>query len=306
MSTKSPISKAKSKGEPSLSGRRVKRKPEQDWTWAVVGGVGLGFLAVLAWILIPSEHSVTPNAKVVAGGVSSDSMETEANADAELFAGLEEEPELDERDEIKPIVGEPPKPDPKQPAAAEKVMLTWPIRALKLSSGFGHRVHPVTGDRRLHRGVDVPAPCGTEVVAVEDGTVIFSDWTDSAGNVIKLSHDGGWQTVYMHLARTLVAPGMKVKAGELLALSGSTGRLTTGPHLHFEIHKGTSPFNPLAFYFHAPSTLDGMIAHSSWCGKGVGPSGTPAKNAERVGRGNSAPSRSSSLSDLLRKAGLKF
>jgi murein DD-endopeptidase MepM/ murein hydrolase activator NlpD len=168
--------------------------------------------------------------------------------------------ERDEAPAPKPQVAAPP-------AADEVVTLLWPIREARLSSGFGYRVNPITGDDQLHRGVDVPAPCGTEVLAVEEGTVVFSDWLDASGNTVKIEHDGGWYTTYMHLSRIAVRSGQHVKAGQRIALSGDTGRMTTGAHLHFEVSKGKSAKNPMAFRYRLPAGKPTPVAKFASCGR---------------------------------------
>ncbi len=128
--------------------------------------------------------------------------------------------------------------------------LLWPTRQTKLSSDFGYRMNPVTGQaHQLHAGVDVPVPTGTEVVAVEEGVVTFAGWTESAGFMISIAHDGGWTTRYAHLSHTRARVGEHVVPGETIAYSGDTGTMTTGAHLHFEIWNGKSPMNPMAFRY---------------------------------------------------------
>jgi murein DD-endopeptidase MepM/ murein hydrolase activator NlpD len=134
-------------------------------------------------------------------------------------------------------------------AGDEPATLLWPTRTTRLSSTFGYRINPLTGENQLHRGVDVPAPCGTEVVAVEEGVVTFADWTDTAGNTISITHEGGWITRYAHLSKLRVHAGDRVEAGALIGFSGDTGTLSTGPHLHFEIWTGHTAVDPMAFRF---------------------------------------------------------
>jgi murein DD-endopeptidase MepM/ murein hydrolase activator NlpD len=132
---------------------------------------------------------------------------------------------------------------------SEVATLLWPTRTTRLSSTFGWRVNPVTGENQIHRGVDIPAPCGTEVRAVEDGVVTFADWTDSSGNTLSVTHEGGWITRYAHLSKLTVLAGQRVAAGELIGFTGDTGKLCTGPHLHFEIWTGHTAVDPMAFRF---------------------------------------------------------
>lgn len=111
-------------------------------------------------------------------------------------------------------------------------------------SEFGYRVHPVTGERKLHAGVDLSAPDNTDVYSVSDGTVSAVESHPTAGNYVNVKATDGWTYRYLHLTKAKVKKGDKVKAGDKIALSGHTGRVT-GPHLHFETHdKNDKPINP--------------------------------------------------------------
>lgn len=104
------------------------------------------------------------------------------------------------------------------------------------SSGFGWRDHPVSGDRRFHRGVDLAAAYGTPVVAAFSGKVEMADWMDGYGMTIIITHGNSTQTLYAHLSEIFVKPGDQIEQGSLIGRVGSTG-LSTGPHLHFELHQ---------------------------------------------------------------------
>lgn len=98
-----------------------------------------------------------------------------------------------------------------------------------------------------HFAVDIVAKTGTPVKAVADGTVIFSEWTAETGYVLILKHGGGFISVYKHNGNLLKRQGDLVKSGEVIASVGSTGELTTGPHLHFELWSGGYAVNPLNY-----------------------------------------------------------
>lgn len=101
--------------------------------------------------------------------------------------------------------------------------------------------------QQKHFAVDVAIKSGTPVKAVADGTVIFAEWTAETGQVIILEHANGFISVYKHNGTLLKQQGDLVKSGEVIASSGSTGELTTGPHLHFELWSDGYPVNPTNF-----------------------------------------------------------
>jgi murein DD-endopeptidase MepM/ murein hydrolase activator NlpD len=108
-----------------------------------------------------------------------------------------------------------------------------PLRAT-LTSGFGMRVDPILGTRRLHSGIDLAAPNGSPIVATSDGLVGKAGWNGGYGLYVSLEHGGGLQTRYGHMSRLAVAAGEMVKKGDVIGYVGSTGR-STGPHLHYEM-----------------------------------------------------------------------
>lgn len=108
----------------------------------------------------------------------------------------------------------------------------------RLTSKFGMRIHPITGERKMHRGMDIAAPTGTPVLASGSGTVTHASYTGGYGNVIFIYHPHlNLTTVYAHLSKIHVKPGQTVEVGERIGDIGSTGQ-STGPHLHFEVHVG--------------------------------------------------------------------
>ncbi len=124
----------------------------------------------------------------------------------------------------------------------------WPVMsdASRLSSNFGWRSDPVHGNRAFHAGFDIADNIGTPIVAAADGVVTFAGWRTGYGNVVEIKHAGPFSTRYGHLYRTLAREGDRVNSGDLIALMGNTGK-STGPHLHFEVHKDDVPLNPYPF-----------------------------------------------------------
>lgn len=112
-----------------------------------------------------------------------------------------------------------------------------------VTSEFGNRNDPFTGERRGHNGIDLAVPTGTPVRAALDGVVTLAEYYDSYGNCVMIDHGNGLVTLYGHNSRLLVHVGQTVRAGEVISQSGSTGR-STGPHLHFEVWLNGQRTNP--------------------------------------------------------------
>ncbi|MFZ5876413.1 MAG: M23 family metallopeptidase [Nitrospirota bacterium] len=121
----------------------------------------------------------------------------------------------------------------------------WPVKGW-VTSGFGPRLSPFTGQPAMHRGVDISVPENTPFVAPANGVVTFSGWDGGLGNAIKIDHGYGYHTVYGHLNKIHVRSGQRVKRGDVIGLVGSTG-LSTGPHLHYQVSVNSAPANPLRY-----------------------------------------------------------
>jgi murein DD-endopeptidase MepM/ murein hydrolase activator NlpD len=104
----------------------------------------------------------------------------------------------------------------------------------RITSVFGWRTHPITGDRRFHSGTDLGAPMGTPVVASAPGEVETANWLGGYGLTVIINHPSAQQTLYGHLSELFVQPGQRVEQGTVIGRVGSTGN-STGPHLHFEV-----------------------------------------------------------------------
>ena len=126
--------------------------------------------------------------------------------------------------------------------------LVWPCPSYsRISSQYGYRTHPISGTRKLHKGLDIAASSGNPVIAAASGTVVKSYFSSSYGNYVVISHGGGLMTAYAHMTRRLVSAGQTVAAGQQVGTVGSTGN-STGPHLHFEVYVGGSTTNPMNYF----------------------------------------------------------
>jgi murein DD-endopeptidase MepM/ murein hydrolase activator NlpD len=121
----------------------------------------------------------------------------------------------------------------------------WPVRGV-ITSSFGGREAPRGGGHQFHTGLDISVPQGTPVKATAEGVVSFSGWNSGAGNAVVLEHGFGYSTLYAHNKSINVQVGQRVKRGDVIASSGTTGN-STGPHLHYEVWKQGKAINPKGF-----------------------------------------------------------
>lgn len=142
--------------------------------------------------------------------------------------------------------------------SVRKALMKTPLDGARLSSRFGKRKHPILGYTRLHAGVDFAAPTGTPIYAAGDGTVEVAKVNGGYGKYIRIRHNGTYSTAYAHLngyARG-VSSGKRVRQGQVIGYVGSTGR-STGPHLHYEIHRDGKQINPLGLKLPSGEKLKG-------------------------------------------------
>ncbi len=135
----------------------------------------------------------------------------------------------------------------------------WPIDGV-LRSSFGSRSDPFSGEGAFHTGIDLAAPKGTPVHVTADGVVASTAWAGAYGKLIVIDHGNGLETCYAHLSQALVVPGEEVTRGQVIGLSGATGR-ATGPHLHYEVRLGGTPVNPYK-YLGRPKPAPAQLASS--------------------------------------------
>ncbi len=121
----------------------------------------------------------------------------------------------------------------------------WPVRGL-MTSGYGYRASPFTGQREMHEGLDIAAPFGTPIMATADGVVSFVGPLGNFGNVVFINHGHGLATLYAHTSTIRVEEGQPVKRGQTIACIGTSGR-ATGPHVLYEVQVNGAPVNPLKY-----------------------------------------------------------
>jgi murein DD-endopeptidase MepM/ murein hydrolase activator NlpD len=137
-------------------------------------------------------------------------------------------------------------------------LMRTPVDGARISSKFGMRFHPVLMSAKLHKGTDFAAPTGTPIYASGNAVVEFAGEKGANGNYVRLLHDNGWRTLYLHMNRIApsVIPGARVAQAQQIGEVGTTGR-STGPHLHYEVHIDGKPTDPLSIQTDAGRTLTG-------------------------------------------------
>lgn len=151
----------------------------------------------------------------------------------------------------------------------QKQFLKAPLKFSRISSGFSNgRMHPVLRIVRAHHGVDYAAPKGTPVMSIGDGTVTAKAYqAGGGGNYVKIKHNSVYSTTYMHLSGfgKGIAPGVRVKQGQVIGYVGSTG-LSTGPHLDFRVYKNGTAVNPLTVESPPadPVKPENLLRYTAW------------------------------------------
>jgi hypothetical protein len=128
-----------------------------------------------------------------------------------------------------------------------RAFLRTPVDRPRVTSRFGNRRHPILGYSRMHRGVDFGAPTGTRILAASDGVVDFVGWNRGYGRYVRIRHNANYQTAYAHLSSYAggLRVGARVRQGQVIGRVGSSG-MSTGPHLHYEVHRNGAQINPLS------------------------------------------------------------
>lgn len=119
--------------------------------------------------------------------------------------------------------------------------LSWPVTG-RISSGFGPRTHPITGEKgKFHNGIDIAIPSNTPIFSPAKGTVKNVYYNSSGGNSLVIAHTNGFTSGYAHLTKSIVSIGEKVDKGQIIAYSGNTGS-STAPHLHFTLKNSSGEY----------------------------------------------------------------
>lgn len=134
----------------------------------------------------------------------------------------------------------------------------------RIGDRFGMRKHPILKVKRMHTGIDIVVNTGNKVYAAGKGKVIRASYNGGYGKTIEIDHGFGYTTLYAHLSKIDVKKGQTVNRGELIGLSGETGRLATGPHLHYEVKHNGVHLNPKNFIFSDIKAFDSQSEKGSF------------------------------------------
>jgi murein DD-endopeptidase MepM/ murein hydrolase activator NlpD len=125
-------------------------------------------------------------------------------------------------------------------------LFRWPVRSYTFTSGYGMRIHPISGIWHMHTGIDLANRVGTPIIAAGSGTVVHvENQVSNYGRVVIIDHGNGYRTLYAHLHEAYVSMGEYVSTGQQIGTMGNTGR-STGPHLHFSVFRGSQPIDPMS------------------------------------------------------------
>lgn len=129
-----------------------------------------------------------------------------------------------------------------QEIVKSQIGLGWPVNEKLVTSPFGKRTHPVTGEQSsFHNGIDIATPSGTPIHSPASGIVTKNYYNDAGGNQLVIKHDNGYTTGYAHLSKSMVSIGEKIKKNQIIGLTGATGKVT-GPHLHLTVKSAAGDY----------------------------------------------------------------
>lgn len=118
---------------------------------------------------------------------------------------------------------------------------------VRITSGYGMRIHPIYKTEMMHFGVDLVAPLGTPVICTAEGVIDKAEFKEGYGNMVLARHGEEYATLYTQLQEFIVRPGQKVEKGQVIGYLGESG-INTGPHLHYEVHRNGERVNPEDYF----------------------------------------------------------
>ncbi len=234
----SPVRRLAS-GENNSGWRRTRVGPinlnNGGWREKQVASVGVIKSDVRPNRFIPKPSSFNPNPIVASGAIAPEAGSLSAPMTADNVAPRDSTVAYDI-----PLASALPQIPYNSAVAVNPGGMMFPLSVPSpITSLFGWRVHPITGDRRFHSGTDLGAAMGTPILAAATGQVEVADWVGGYGLTVIMNHSSAQQTLYGHMSEIFVQPGQVVQQGTVIGRVGSTGN-STGPHLHFEVRHLTS------------------------------------------------------------------
>ncbi len=175
-------------------------------------------------------------------------QEAEEAQDAMMQQIADKEAELEEAEYQEWLASQPPVPEIPEEEVQIPSAAGWisPLRSYRITSPFGMRIHPTTGEQKMHKGVDMAASRGTPIYAARSGKVTAASSHWSMGEYVSINHGDGFASIYMHMEYYVVGAGDYVSAGQLIGYVGDSGR-TTGCHLHFGVSYKGEYVNPVQY-----------------------------------------------------------
>jgi len=206
-------------------------------------------------------ESALSNVLSALGIGNNNALSQKTSGDLSTFLGIKETPQglIQEVDDIRRLtaylseakepIEELGKLMDSQSALLTEIPSIWPVKGGigNITMFFGQNIHPITGQWHIHRGIDIATyRSGDPIVAAADGQVVTAEYTYDYGNFVIIRHKHGYYTRYAHQLRFNVNVGQRVQQGEVIGYIGNTG-ISTGPHLHYEVHIGSDVVDPYRY-----------------------------------------------------------
>jgi len=208
-----------------------------------------------------SFESALSNVLSALGIGNNNSLSQNTSSDLSSFLGIKETPQglIQEVDDVRRLaayLSEAVEPITElgalmnsQSALLTEIPSIWPVKGGigHITMFFGQNIHPITGQWHIHRGIDIATyRSGDPIVASADGQVVTAEYSYDYGNFIIIRHKHGYYTRYAHMLRFNVSVGQRIQQGEVIGYIGNTG-ISTGPHLHYEVHIGSDVVDPYRY-----------------------------------------------------------